>query len=471
MTSNLIIRETVGEISTNYTRKYAERREWGRWEIVREFAQNSLDATGFMFIEITPDGLLITDKGRGFNALNLLMGTTSKSECDRGKYGEGLKIACLAVLNLGWQADIHTDSMHIVPQFRTLEIEEPSTGEIVKAEIMVFRYDKVPPVGGTKVLIKGYTGDTFLERFNLETNKKIVHKKDISLCLNKPYPSYIIDEPVKVIYVRNIYVQHLPEKEHPALYSYDLFNVRLSTDRNIPNTVDIFKEIGRLWSSVADVKMIESFFKHVKAEGYEKDAKLSSDTMGKFGTGHAWVRTFNSVFPNSFLWTGDRETKLAEYHTKFQKKGVYLPFNIRSTLSYIGIDTDYDVLKRISEKLPRTPHKYTKVQEANFEYLKRIHYRLREKYFPQLSKVFIGTTDSMMGAGGKVIDGNIYIRQDKIGTMVDAIDILGHEATHIIYPELDDNTSAFFSKIGEVMAVITKVAVTERIVPPEGIVW
>lgn len=471
MADNIIIRETAGEIPTNYTRKYAETREWGRWEVVREFSQNSLDATGFMDIEKISDGLLITDKGKGFNALNLLMGTTSKSECDRGKYGEGLKIACLAVLNLGWQVDILTDSMHIVPQFKTLEIEEPATGEIVKAEIMVFRYGKIPPVGGTKVLIKGYTGDTFLDRFNLEANKKIVHKKDISLCLNKPYPSYIIDEPVKVIYVRNIYVQHLPEKEHPALYSYDLFNVRLSTDRNIPNTVDIFSEIGKLWSSVSDAKLIGAFFKHVKAEGYEKDAKLSIETMGKFGTGPAWVRTFNSVFPNSFLRTADRETKLAEYHTKFQKKGVYLPSNIRNTLSYIGIDTDFNVLERIRGKLPRTPHKYTKVQEANFEYIKRIHYRLREKYFPQLNKMFIGTAETMMDAGGKVIDNNIYIRIDKIETLVMGIDIYGHEATHVVFPELDDNTSDFYSKIGEVMAVITKVVAIEQIRPPEGIVW
>lgn len=471
MAVNTIIREAAGEIATNYTRKYAETRGWGIWDAVREFSQNSLDATGFMSIENTPDGLLITDKGRGFNALNLLMGTTSKSECDRGRFGEGLKIACLTVLNLGLQVDILTDSMHIVPQFKTLEIEEPSTGEIVKAEIMVFRYGKIPPVGGTKVLIKGYTGETMLDRFNLETNKKIVHKKDISLCLNKPYPSYIIDEPVKRIYVRNIYVQDLFDIERPALYSYDLFNVRLSTDRNIPNTVDIFKEIGRLWSSVSDVKMIEAFFKHVKAEGYEKDAKLSSETMGKFATGTSWNRTFNSVFPNSFLYTDEKTSKLAEYHTKFQKKSVYLPSNIRNALENIGVDSDGAVLERITSKLPKTPMSYTDIQKANLEYLKMIHYRLREKYFPKLNKVFIGTQETMMDARGKVIEGNIYIRQDNADTMVNIIDVYGHEATHIIFPNLADNTNDFYGRIGEVMAIITKAVATEPIKPPKGIVW
>lgn len=459
------------EIPTNYTKEYAATRGWGNWEIVREFVQNSLDATSSVSIDKVSNGILITDKGKGFNAVNLLMGTTTKSECDRGRFGEGLKIACLAALNLGYLVDIDTDSMHVTPVMKELEIEEPTTEKIIKAEIMVFRYRKIPPAGGTRILIKGYTGEPFIDRFNLETNKKIVHKKEISVCLGKPYSSYMIDEPVKRMYVRNIYVQNLPEIENPALYSYDLFNVRLSTDRNIPNTADIDQEIGRLWSSVSDVKMIEAFFKHVKAEGYEKDAKLSSATMGKFASGTSWVKAFNSVFPNSFLYTGEKESKLAEYHTKFQKKSVYLPSNIRGTLGMIGIDTDTAVLERIKGKLPRMPAQYSSAQAANLEYMRLINYKLKEKQFLKLNKVFIGTTETMMDAGGKVIDGNIYIRQDKADTMVNMIDIYGHEATHVVFPQLEDNTGEFYARIGEVMAVITKVVVTEAIKPPEGVVW
>ena len=85
MSPNFIIHESNGEIPTNYTRKYAETRGWKEWEVVREFVQNSLDATNSVAIKKTIDGMLITDKGKGFNALNLLMGTTSKSECDRGR--------------------------------------------------------------------------------------------------------------------------------------------------------------------------------------------------------------------------------------------------------------------------------------------------------------------------------------------------------------------------------------------------
>lgn len=460
------------EIPTNYTKEYAVTRGWGNWEIVREFVQNSLDATETASIEKVKDGLLITDKGKGFNAVNLLMGTTTKSECERGRFGEGLKIACLAALNLGYGVEIETDSMHVTPVLKELEIEEPESGNTIKAEIMVFKYRKIPPAGGTRILIKGYTGHSYHDYFNLETNKKIVHKSEMDTCNGRPYRSYMLEEPETRIYVRNIYVNVNAEKV--ALYSYDLFNVRLSTDRNIPNTTDIYKEIGRLWSTVSDQKLIEDFLKVVRLEGYESDAKLSSQMLNNSRRPDikgAWVRAFNSVYPNSFLYTSDKASKLAEYHTKFKKKSVHLPSNIRYPLINLGIDDDEKILDRIKRKYPDLHRKKTTVQQANFEYLEMIHYRLKAKHFLDLNKVFIATSESMVDAAGKVLNGNIYIREDKADTMVTMIDVYGHEATHIAFPDLDDNTNDFYARIGEVMAIITKVIVTENIKPPKGVVW
>jgi hypothetical protein len=358
MSSNLILRESTGEIPTNYTRKYAETRGWREWEVIRETVQNSLDATGTVSIEKTTDGLLITDKGRGFNALNLLMGTTTKSKCERGRFGEGMKIAMLAALNMNYQVDIVTDSMHIIPQWKTLEIEEPATGEIVKAEIMVFTYSKIPPVGGTRV-----------------------------------------------------------------------------------------------------------------SEGYESKAELSSSVMKTAKVEYAWREGFKNFFGNAFLRTGEEQTRLAEYHSHFLKKGVYLPEGIRDPLHNIGIPTDFDILERIKSVLPRYPKSLTPIQQDNFDYIRRIHNVLKEKYFPQLKLVFLASSDTILDSEGKALDNNIYIREDRADTMVHIIDVYGHEATHIAYPELNDNTSDFYSKIGIVMATITKVIVNEKITVPPNVVW
>jgi len=472
MSSNLILRESTGEIPTNYTRKYAETRGWGDWEIVREVVQNSLDAAGSAHIEKTPDGLVITDKGHGFNALNLLMGTTTKSKCERGRFGEGLKIAILAAMNAGYTVDILTDSMHIIPQWRTIEIDDPTQGKL-KAEIMIFKYDQVPPMSGTKVTIKGYTADTYHERFNIETNKKIVFKAKTAVCEGKEYYSYIIDEAIKCLYVRNIYVQEMVNRKQP-LYSYDLFNVQLSTDRNIPSNWDIKSEIGKIWSYVSDQKLIDQFFKSVDSEGYESESHLSSDIMHAAHTENAWKTGFKSHYGgNAFLKTKDERTRLAEYHSHFLKKGVQLPDGIRSTLNMIGIPDDNEVLKLITSRLPMGAISLTPQQMDNMEYIRRIHYILKEKYYPGLNWVFAATKESMLDSTGKVIDKHIYLREDVMEHLVSALDTFGHEVTHIAFPELDDNTSDFYSKIGLVMATITFVIVEDmkKNKPPPNLMW
>lgn len=471
MSSNMI-RES-GEISTNYTRRYAETRGWGDWEVVREIVQNALDETESAYIEKTSDGLIITDKGRGFNALNLLMGTTTKSKCHRGRFGEGLKIAILAAMNAGYTVDILTDAMHMIPQWKIIEIDDPTKGKLT-AEIMIFKYDKIPPISGTKVTIKGYMADTYQERFNIETNKKIIFKAKTDVCEGKEYYSYIIDEDPKCIYVRNIYVQEIAEKGEKALYSYDLFNVQLSTDRNIPSNYDIRTQIGRVWSYVSDLKLIDQFFNAVDSEMYESKSNLDSNVMHVAHTESAWKTGFKNHYGGkSFLKTKDERTRLAEYHSHFLKKGIYLPDGIRSTMNMIGIPDDNEILAAITSKLPLGATDLTPQQIDNMEYIRRIHNILKLKYYPNLKMVFAATKGSMIGSTGKVMDGQIYLREDVLEHLISALDTFGHECTHIAFPELSDNTSDFYSKIGQVMATITMVIVEDmkKNKPPPNLTW
>jgi hypothetical protein len=106
------------------------------------------------------------------------------------------------------------------------------------------------------------------------------------------------------------------------------------------------------------------------------------------------------------------------------------------------------------------------------QYMRDIHEKLKV-YYPKLKGVYLGTMETMLDAEGKARDGQIYIREDMAKTMVHMIDVYGHEATHIAYPELEDNTSAFYSKIGVVMATITKVIVQDmqKEKPPAHVVW
>jgi len=47
----------------------------------------------------------------------------------------------------------------------------------------------------------------------------------------------------------------------------------------------------------------------------------------------------------------------------------------------------------------------------------------------------------MIDSEGKALDDNIYIREDRADTMVHLIDVYGHEATHIAFPELHNHNA------------------------------
>jgi len=338
---------------------------------------------------------------------------------------------------------------------------------------MVFSYERIAPVNGTRVLIKGYTGDTFLDRFNLITNKKILFSAETDVCEGKKYSSYIIDEEIKCIYVRNIFVQEIASRKLP-LFSYDLFNVQLSTDRNIPSNWDVKSQIGIIWSHVSDPKLIEQFFTAVDSEGYESEAQLSEDVMAATHNESAWREGFKAHYGNSFLRTQENLSRLAEYHTHFRKKGVTLPHGIRDALSNIGIQTDASVLAELKSVAPRSPISLSPVQLDNMQYLRTIHEKLIEIYFPEVTaKVFLATKDSMLENDAKVYGGNIFINELRSNTLTELIDDFGHELTHILNPELDDNTSMFYGKIGFVMATITKCIVQDMKKIPVGpnVVW
>ena len=119
-------------ISENYVA------DWGLFEGIRELVQNGLDARdkGFRFDIIyrrEQEELLIYNDGTSITRANLLLGNTSKrgDETQRGMYGEGFKIAILALIRCG----------------KKVEISNGINGEVIHSSI-----EQHPDYGSTRVL-------------------------------------------------------------------------------------------------------------------------------------------------------------------------------------------------------------------------------------------------------------------------------------------------------------------------------
>src|SRR5258708_26276899 len=96
-------------ISPNYVA------HWGLWESVREIFQNALDeqtrdprcVAGIKY----ENGILrITSANTILNPKSLLLGATTKADDknQRGKYGEGYKLAALVLVRMGYSVSIQT---------------------------------------------------------------------------------------------------------------------------------------------------------------------------------------------------------------------------------------------------------------------------------------------------------------------------------------------------------------------------
>jgi len=85
------------------------RQEWGEWEAIRDIVQNALDEAEAYQWGYDDEGLWISDRGKGVAVADFLLGPPKlKPDWARGKYGEGMKIAALALLRKGYYVHVET---------------------------------------------------------------------------------------------------------------------------------------------------------------------------------------------------------------------------------------------------------------------------------------------------------------------------------------------------------------------------
>jgi len=250
-----IARGFDGGISYGMTKEYVRTRSWGVWQAFREVVQNALDETQYVTKKWPASypcnsallDTIVRDTGRGITVKHLLIGTSEKPEWSRGRFGEGLKLALMTFLDQGIPVEIRAGDRRIVPLFATANVDG------VNMEMFYICYKKEPEsITGTEVRI---ANSVLCQRFRknfvqgLPTNcikNFIIRKNDEGMIV---WWENILDcdDARGKIYVRDIYVRDMP-----ALFGYNLFDVKLSESRDIANEHDIRRGIEVLWSDIID---------------------------------------------------------------------------------------------------------------------------------------------------------------------------------------------------------------------------
>jgi len=252
-----------GAFSYGIARQYVKTRGWGVWQAYREIVQNALDEMQYVW-NIWPDvypcfnidtNSVVSDLGRGLSARHLIFGTSEKPEWSRGRFGEGLKLALMVLLNLGVPVYIRSGSVETGSgEIRSREIRPtfvPVNIEGAPVEVFCVCYKSIPEnVTGTHVYIGDPTlcdrfRNNFVQGLPIRCRAYTLMETETSGMPTKWGHILDCDEARGKIYVRDIYVRDMT-----AFFGYNLFDVRLSESRDIASESDIRSGIEELWEDL-----------------------------------------------------------------------------------------------------------------------------------------------------------------------------------------------------------------------------
>lgn len=224
-----------------YTLPIAETyvQDWGVWEGVRELLQNAMDERdgngAELCVDYDPKGmtLMIWSKGRELSPRSLVLGASDKGAGYRGRFGEGYKLAALALIRAeksfrcytgcrAWDFSIDHD-----PEF--------------DAKVLKVNIRDNASVRGVQFII----GEITPEEWELISER---YRPELH------FPSIIEDEP-GVIFVGGLWV--CDEPEYKAGYNLSPQHVFLDRDRRMVRGYDLGVQTSKLWAGRNDEKAMK----------------------------------------------------------------------------------------------------------------------------------------------------------------------------------------------------------------------
>lgn len=437
------------------------RQEWGEWEAIRDIVQNCLDEAESYTWGYDAEGLYISDKGRGVAVADFLLGPPKlKPDWARGRYGEGMKIASLALLRLGYPVRIETVGREILMTFLIQEVDG-------KAETLAALWRPGGSKVGTTFHIVGYTGTAFEDRFAVNLPKDAVAFYALSK-LTQPIKRYneLIEQGFPTgarIYARDIYM-----RDWEALFSYNLWSFDIAPDRFGPrNEDDMYVDMARLWMCVDDVRLLSIFFQLVRDPPAIKTEESFKIQMDPWRTGsmpgedttyfdvmqknkdkwqQAWVNNFGE---DAVLRTSDRWDSIVKH---LGYKSVSVTWNVENALQQV-IKTDIGLRDESQERLrdveiiPDTT--LTPTQQVNLNLARAIVSETAKRVKGVHAAIIPPASDRVRTAGmyGRTTE-EIYISADQLNHAKDTIDTVVHEIAHAT-SGAEDGEKAHYEAISE----------------------
>lgn len=415
------------------------RPDWNMFHAIREFVQNSLDEVGDFNIELTSQGLQISDNGPGVQMVDFLMRYREKPAWARGQFGEGLKIACLVCLRNGYPLEVLTVNTLIRPVMVPIMLQQR------EIPVLHFVFHSFPQkTSGTTVTIVGYRGELYKDKFVQKLPGDVVVWIHKDMIAGHEVTEQVLDYPKNVerkwLYVRDIYVRDF---DKPSLFSYNLWHVQLDPDRvGLKFPREVTDGVAGLWAEdvpktaikrlleVAKITMEQRILPEARILELSEDVVIYPDWNYK----KTWKEAFYEIYPaDTVLWTNHEEASLA---THLGKKVVELPTGITQTLQRCGVKTDHQLAQELAlaKRKPIDPAELAKREQLYLGLCWWLEKKLRVMYAERavvdpLEKIVVYTE---LPQGGEYTSppSEIRIRRSEMQTEHGAVETFVHEYAH-----------------------------------------
>jgi len=459
---------------TLYTPGY--RTNWGRWHLVRDLFQNSLDEhdelgiTAIPVLDLTPEGLVIKDYGRGLGVEGLLFKERKVAGDLRGTFGEGLKIACNTALRLGYDVQIESPMRSIEAVYVRREVN----GE--ELELYFIAKPQRPGVIGTTILVKGYDGPLFCDRFTQFISPPL-HTRPLTVGRFSRLDA-IYTEPANRLYIRDIYVRDL-SKDSPSSFSYNLWDVEVDPDREtVKSSTQLDYAISELWATVTGLNLICRFLEDAKnSERYEYH--LSTSWLAREQVKEhapqwedAWIDLYGR---RAVLFTEEGWAKVAE---TYGYETIRYSWDIKAFLSGV-VPTDESVSReRVGELEKAKPigrHELSAEQLRHLETLEWLHSQTMLPNLPPLIPANI-PPDPRTGVEARGLyeteENIIYIEVRELNRLGNTLEVYFHEMGHFISMGAMDGTKEHMDGVQRISAIVAEIIVKNEGHPIwRGVTW
>lgn len=233
--------------------------EWGIWEGVRELLQNMIDREiegGARILSYESSGrMIIGNKNTPLAKSTLLLGMTSKSDKRHiGKFGEGYKLAFIALIRHGIRLSIMNAGENWTPRF-------VKSRKYDSKHILVIDTEKGDRNNrDLYFILEGVRPDMYSE----------IVQNYLGLCevgnnIACPQGRILLEDRFKGrIFIAGLFVCKINEK---IKYGYDMFpgHIELDRDRKKVESFNLFWETSQMYASLEDPKYAETIHGMVHA--------------------------------------------------------------------------------------------------------------------------------------------------------------------------------------------------------------